>query len=242
MIPQRGARGEYQFSFQDIVLLRTASSLRSARVPRTRMERALACLKQQLPPEQPLSAVRIDACGDRIVVHDGERAWDLENDQLHLVFVDHPAEVRNLPEPAPPDRTEAESWYERGLEQETEAPEQARACYQRAVLLDPTHADAQVNLGRLLHTAGHIREAAERYRLALLHGPHATAAYNLGIALEDLHHHEEAMQAYRAALHMAPLLAEAHFNLARLCEVMGDSLSAIRHFKTYKQLTDSRPH
>ena len=45
----RGARREYRFSFQDLVLLRVAKDLVAARVPRRRIQRSLLHLKETLP-------------------------------------------------------------------------------------------------------------------------------------------------------------------------------------------------
>ncbi len=233
--PERGPRGEYHFSFQDIVLLRTASSLRRARVPQSRMERALGCLKQKLPPEQPLSSFRIEAHGERIVVSDGERAWDVESNQLEIDFPHPRAIIRKL---EPHATTDAEEWYQQGVELEAVSPEAAQKAYIHALELDPACADAHVNLGRLLHKKGSVASAAEHYRQALLLSANATAAFNLGIALEDLGHRGEAAQAYRTAIELDPNLADAHYNLANLYQMAGDRLSAIRHLKSYKQLTD----
>lgn len=72
--PSRGPRGEWLFSFQDLVLLRAAKALAAARIPLRRIRRALKQLKRQLPKGRPLSGLRIAAEGDRIVVADGERA------------------------------------------------------------------------------------------------------------------------------------------------------------------------
>src|SRR5439155_25576800 len=86
--------------------------------------------------------------------------------------------------------------------------------YGRALELDAHHADARVNLGRLLHEQGLVEEAERHYRLALRENPeHATAAYNLGIALEDLGRAADAIEAYRAALAADPRLADAHYNV-----------------------------
>src|SRR5215207_3200062 len=52
--PQQGSRGEYYFSFQDLVLLRTAKGLLAARVPRRRVRLALQNLREQLPSDRPL--------------------------------------------------------------------------------------------------------------------------------------------------------------------------------------------
>src|SRR3989454_7451010 len=78
-------------------------------------------------------------------------------------------------------------WYDLGLELEVAAPAEARDAYRRALELDPHHADAHVNLGRLLHEQRLVGEAERHYRLALRENPQpATAAVNLAIALEDL--------------------------------------------------------
>ena len=236
--PERGPRGEYHFSFQDMVLLRTASSLRRAHVPHTRMERAFNCLRGKLPPEQPLSAYHIEAHGERIVVSDGARSWDIETDQLEIQFPRPLPVVRILETNTP---TDAEAWYQKGIELESVSPAAAEDAYLHAVELEPKHAEAHVNLGRLLHQQGRVSAAAERYRFALLQAPHATAAYNLGIALEDLGRRTEATQAYKTALELDPNLAEAHFNLAHVYQLTGDRVSAIRHLKAYKQLTEHKP-
>src|SRR3989449_1944085 len=75
---------------------------------------------------------------------------------------------------------DAADWYELGLELEAVEPGEARDAYRRALELDAHHADAHVNLGRLLHEQGLVEEAARHYRLGLGRNPDlATAAYNL---------------------------------------------------------------
>src|SRR5919198_4623492 len=73
--PTRGPRGELRFSFQDLVLLRTAKGLVSARIAPRRVRSTLRKLKEQLPEGRPLRGVRIRAEGDRIVVGDGRAQW-----------------------------------------------------------------------------------------------------------------------------------------------------------------------
>src|SRR5712691_5786332 len=76
LTPGREPRGDYQFSFQDLVILRTAKALVAARIPTRRIRRALRKLKRQLPRGRSLTELRITAEGDRIVVSDGELAWN----------------------------------------------------------------------------------------------------------------------------------------------------------------------
>src|SRR2546425_1177132 len=84
--PARGVRRKLQFSFQDLVILRTAKALVAARIPTRRIRRALKQLRQQLPRGRSLAELRITAEGDRIMVSDGYTAWNPESGQTHLDF------------------------------------------------------------------------------------------------------------------------------------------------------------
>lgn len=248
LTPDRGSRREYRFSFQDLVVMRTAKALVAARIPTRRIHRALKKLKRQLPRGRSLAEVRIAADGDRIVVSDGETAWNPESGQVHLDFAVSDLATRAAPlarRSAEAARRAAEDlnaddWYELGFELEPLAPAEARDAYRRALELDAHHADAHVNLGRLLHEDGRVSEAEAHYRLALSTSPeHATAAFNLGIALEDLRRPADAIEAYRKAIAADPALADAHFNLSRLYEKTGKRAAALRHLSAYKRLTGS---
>src|SRR5690242_190468 len=247
--PGRGRRRALQCSFQHLAILRTAKALVAARIPSRRIRRALRRLRQQLPRGRSLAELRIAAEGDRIVVSDGTTAWNPESEQTHLDFAVSDLAVRAAPlarraaqaARAAEGELDAEDWYELGLELEAVEPAEARDAYRRALELDAHHADAHVNLGRLLHEEGLAEEAERHYRLALRENPeHATAAFDLGIALEDLDRPGDAIEAYRAALAADPRLADAHFNLGRLYDSVGKRAAALRHLGIYKRLTD--PH
>src|SRR6266700_5206836 len=243
--PGRGG-GKLQFSFQDLVILRTAKALVAARIPTRRIRRALKKLRQQLPRGRSLAELRIVSEGDRIVVSDGYTAWNPESGQFNLNFAVSDLATRAAPiarrtaqaARAAEGDLDADDWYELGLEMEAVDPDEARDAYRRALELDAHHADAHVNLGRLLHEQGMIEEAERHYRLALREDPaHATAAFDLGIALEDLGRPADAIEAYRAALATDPRLADAHYNVARLYEKVGKKAAALRHLSIYKRLT-----
>jgi len=242
----RGRRGGLQFSFQDLVILRTAKALVAARIPTRRIRRALKKLRLELPRGRSLAELRITAEGDRIMVSDGETAWNPESDQTHLDFAVSDLATRAAPiarrtaqaARAAAGDLDADDWYELGLELEAVEPAEARDAYRRALELDAHHADAHVNLGRLLHEEGLVQEAERHYRLALRENPgHATAAFNLGIALEDLDRPGDAVEAYRGALALDPRLADAHYNVARLYEKGGKKAAALRHLSIYRRLT-----
>jgi tetratricopeptide (TPR) repeat protein len=253
--PERCARGALRFSFQDLVLLRTAKGLLSARIPPRRVRSALSRLRTVLPEGRSLRGVKIIADGDRIVVGDGDARWQADSGQVLFDF--DTAELARKVAPLLVRSTRAgegglrdvgavgaaaesaADWYERGCDLEEAAPAEARAAYRRALELDPAHPDAHLNLGRLLHEAGDAAAAAAQYRSALASRPEdATAEFNLGVALDDLGQTDEAIAAYGRALALDPALADAHYNAARLYEKKGQAARAIRHLRTYKQLTD----
>ena len=47
---------------------------------------------------------------------------------------------------------------------------------------------------------------------------------------------DEAIAAYRAAVRHAPAFADAHYNLALLCEQRGLRQEALRHLQAYRKL------
>jgi tetratricopeptide (TPR) repeat protein len=245
LVVSRGPRNSYRFSFQDLVLLRTARELSHARVSPRRIRSALRRLVRQLPAGRALSEVRILADGDRVVVRDDGSAWNPESGQLQIDFAVAELATRAAPIARRLARSarradeglSASQWFELGLDLEAAAPDDARGAYARVLALEPGHADAHVNLGRLLQLSGRTAEAAEHYRLALhSHSSHSTAAFNLGTALEDLGQRPQAIEAYRRAIQSDREFADAHFNLARLYERVGRRAAALRHLRAYKEL------
>lgn len=241
--PARGARGEYRFAFRDLVLLRAASSLAAARISRRRILGVFAHLRVQLPRERALSGVNLAVHDGHIVATDGETTWDPETGQLLLVLnaPATPGETVSFADstPSPAGAADADAWFARGEELESTSAESARDAYGRALAFFPGHADAHVNLGRLLHVEGRAAEAADHYRQALaIDGSHLTARFNLGVALEDLRAWDEAAACYERVLVQSEGFADAHYNLACLHERLGDRRAALRHFRIYRALAD----
>ncbi|HEV8611489.1 MAG TPA: tetratricopeptide repeat protein [Thermoanaerobaculia bacterium] len=244
--PERGPHGELRFSPHDLAVLRSARGLAGARIGPRRIERALSRLREQIPGRDSLEELEIVAEGRQIVVTDGSARWQPESGQILMEFEEVRSNVSALtPALSRREREKAslsaDAWYARGCDLEEADPEGAREAYARAVALDPGHADAHVNLGRLLHEAGDAAGAEVHYRSALAARPgDVTAAFNMGVALEDLGRDLEAIDAYEKAVALDPDHSDAYFNLAGACERVGRPAAAIQHLKNYRALLRSR--
>jgi tetratricopeptide (TPR) repeat protein len=230
--------GRLHYSFQDLIVLRTASALRAANIPAQRINKTLEKLRAALPPGETLKKISLTALGDRIAIREGKMLWESESGQYALALdIGEPGDLHVM-RPVAPAATanEAHDLYAKAFElEDTDAPA-ARAAYAACLKADAQHADARVNLGRLLHLAGLLAEAERIYRAAVR--PEAFIAFNLAVLLEDLQRPAEAILAYRDALALDPQLADAHFNLARLYEEESDSKSSLRHLLAYRRMMD----
>src|SRR5687767_16033624 len=87
--PARDGR-RWRFSFQDLIVLRTAQALAAAKVPAKRITRSLKALRRQLPDAMPLSGLSIGAVGDQVVVRDGAGQRRADSGQYLLAFEGNP--------------------------------------------------------------------------------------------------------------------------------------------------------
>jgi tetratricopeptide (TPR) repeat protein len=264
IVPSIGSGGAPEFTFQQLLLLRTTKGLLDAGVPSRRVRRVWASLRRQLT-DLPLTSIRILADGDRAVAWDGSARWQPESGQFLLEFgadeiahaataeaspsgdhttiavADEPIEIEDDDEPG--SMLTAEQWFHLASEMEGESPVEARRAYLQALELDPHLADAHLNLGRLEHEAGELGKAEAHYRDAVRCAPDdATCHYNLGVLLEDRKRPDEAVHAYRQAIERDPDLGDAHYNLGLLLETRGRRAEAIKHLMRARQLYDQAGH
>ncbi len=242
--PARGARREYRFSFQDLIVLRTARALIDANIPARRIRRSLESLRRELPESVPLSGLSISAVGDHVVVREGDTQRQVDSGQyllgLEVSMENGVLRVVEHREPAPPPSpafAPQGGWFAQALSLESTDPEAALTAWQHAVDEDADDAAAWTNLGRLLHEQGRTQQAAEVYRRALAQvGPDPLLFFNHGVLLEDLGNPAAALEAYQSAIAEDPDLADCHYNLARLYESLGQAQHAIRHLGQYRRL------
>lgn len=240
--PARGPRNAWRFSFQDLIVLRTAQTLVAARVSNRRIARSVKDLRRHLPESMPLSGLSIGAVGDRVVVREGDSRWQAESGQYLLEFGGDPAQgslsvIERTPQA--PERP-APDWFAEALRLERSDNRQALVAYAKAIAADPARPEPRINLALLLHEARRFAEAERAYRDALgACGGHPLLLYNFGLLLEDLDRIPEAVQAYTLAVSADPDLADGHYNLALLHQKLGKARDAIRHMSQYRRLVRS---
>jgi tetratricopeptide (TPR) repeat protein len=227
--PTRGHRNELRFSFQDVVLLRTAWQLRSARIPTRRILRALERLKHDLPEESPLSGLHISAVGDAVAVRTGPTQWDANSGQLLLDFGDTDTRggvtfMDTAPANLKAREQQAADWYARAELLQESDPSGAEYAYRKAIELSPEpHYHAYNNLGALLSKDDSrcadalkiFEDALEHFRDAeLLH-------YNRALMLEQAGRLEEAAHGYLRCVELNPHSDDAVFSRGAILEELG---------------------
>ncbi len=186
-----------------------------------------------------LAAVTVRNVGREVVVEAGPRRWNAESGQTLLDLGAPPGRGSTWLRPVP--SRDAHALFARAVALEEAGDADAAGAYAEAVAADPYHADAHVNLGRLLHQRGALREAEAHYVAALVARPtDLTATFNLAVVLEDSGRDDEAIARYREALELSPTLSDACFNLSRLYEKKGEKMAALRHLKDFRRLSAPR--
>ena len=114
----------------------------------------------------------------------------------------------------------------------------AIASYRTALQLRPDYGRAHSNLGYALMLQGRLDEAIEHCRAALRADASAVAYGNLGSALLQRGDAEEALSHFHEALRIDGTSAEAHHNVARASQRLGNLGVALAH---YRRATDLQP-
>ena len=191
--PSRGPRRAYIFSFQDLILLRTAQALAAANIPPRRITKSLKELRRHLPDAMPLSGLSIGAVGDRVVVKEGASRWQAESGQYLLAFEGDPVagdlKVMEKAETIAAQIDRGYSLHEAGQ------LAQAEAVYRKALKTWGADPLLLYNLGVLLEDLDRKPEALQSYQAALRGDPAmADCHYNLALLCEQLRRPQEAIR------------------------------------------------
>jgi tetratricopeptide (TPR) repeat protein len=239
--PARGTRKEWRFTFQDVMLLRTAHALQAQGIAPRRILRSLTRLKTMLPAELPLTGLRITAIGADVAVRDRSGRLQADSGQLLMDFDVAPVAgnvtiLERAPSPLA-QAADARALFDRALALEVTDPAAAEAAYLQLLARVPDREDAYLNLGVMWADASRFAELVRLSDAALGHCPDsALLHFNRAVALDHLERLDEAAASYERSLALDPTLADAHFNLAQLHQQAGDERGALRHYSAYRRL------
>lgn len=279
--PARGRHRQYVFSFRDLATLRAARALLRVRVPPNRITHSLARFRSENGPSN------VRACGTELVVRDDCGLWRNAEGQYLLQLeaslaaealgesaapaldiLNRTAQSRPANEPAAPltPVIAAEALFDNALSLEDKDADAAIQGYRLCVEMDPSHGDARLNWGRLLHSSGLLAEAEAVYRGGLEnkgqgkegHGnegkrnenqgndgsgdtEHTSLLFNLALVLEDTGRELEAIDCYKRALACDWEQADVHLNLARLYQQLDMARAAIRHWNEFRRISGTEP-
>lgn len=240
LAPKRDDNGEYRFSFQDMVLLRTAKSLLDADVAPQRALAALAKLRDSA--EKPLSALRVSADGGSVVVREGDTLWNAETGQGHLCFArDRFGQVH--------------VWSRRSADGEAEgngatAPLAGGAHEAKLGARDahgpagsPTAEDLDsddwYNLGLDLEDADPAQAPAAYQRSIALNPGNADAHVNLGRIYQVRGDVKRATRHYQMALNAMPNHQLARYNLGTVFDQLGEIEAALACYRQAPKVPDA---
>jgi len=239
-----------EFSFSDLIALKTLQKLRENRIPPERIRRALNSLSKKLSGvERPLTELKIIADGKSISVDLGDGKMEAVTGQLLFDFETSTLasvtemKKRDAPPRQSPER-ESEYWFQIGLQLEESGASTTEIlnAYQRSLDLNPNAAGACVNMGTIYYQCRDLAEAERFYRRAVeIDSQYPLAHFNLANINDELGKAEDARAHYLVALRLRPDYADAHYNLALLYEKTGEPMRAIRHWRSYLKIDPSSP-
>ncbi|MBI80230.1 MAG: tetratricopeptide repeat protein [Pseudomonadota bacterium] len=243
---KKNSSGHYRFSFQDLVLLKAANNLFMSNAKSNKIWKSLRSLRNHLPHDRPLSSIRVAAHGDKIIVSETNKSWEVDSGQTIMNFL-----VKDIEKIAGPSlyasidkylgkANTADEWFSLALEFDQVGGQQdACLAYREALKINSSHTSSLINLGRILHKEKNYDEAEQLYSEALSVDPeNSIAAFNLGVIFEDKGYPKDAIQAYKISIDIKPDMIDAHYNLALLYKKLGDEKSSLKHFSTFQNLFD----
>lgn len=232
--PQRGPRGAWRFSFQDLIALRTARALAAAGLPTRRISRALRELRRHLPEQLPLSGLSIRAGGEHVIVREAGAEWEGGSGQ-YLLALEVTVNRRGLQlseaAPAMPPSGHAARPQERGrAATPAPAPTAALSSATTPQTPDATPADVELLFCEALECEeADVSTAIQLYQRCLSSDTHhLEARINLARLLHEAGDLQAAERLYLDDSCRDDALAQ--FNLAVLLEDQGRVAEAIERY------------
>ena len=232
VIPETGPGGRLEFTFQQLLLLRTTRGLLEAGIPARRVRRIWSSLRRQLTDDMPLTSIRILANGDRAVAWDGKSSWQPDSGQFLLDF-----DAGEIARDAGANEMDAADEMDEAAADEED--EVAAIASRQAASVTRIVASGIERGGRAARrSVGGARSATidadfSDVSAANMGGAHSLSAeqwFHLGCELET-ESPVEARHAYLQAVEVDPDFGDAHLNLGRIFHEEGELGKAEAHYR-----------
>ena len=110
--------------------------------------------------------------------------------------------------------------------------EEAIACYEKALEINPEYAEVHYNYGISLQSLSRSQEAIEHYQEAVRIKPDfAKAHYACGVALQALGRQQQAVEEFQHVQRLKPDNFEAYYKCGVSLQALGRSREAVEHFE-----------
>jgi serine/threonine protein kinase len=135
--------------------------------------------------------------------------------------VDEVMEDLDLKQPKISQADNHEKWFKQGKDlDKSKRYQDAIACYNKAIEIEPNYAEAWHNKGIALYNVKRYEGAIDSFKQATSIEPNFAQAWNnLGLALTELQRYEEAISSFKKALSLKPNYVEAKDNLRKTREL-----------------------
>ncbi|GLQ54775.1 tetratricopeptide repeat protein [Devosia nitrariae] len=207
------------YSFRDAILARKYMGLVAGGASWSAIARSV----HQIGPVGSLTALTLQAGGDKILARDAHSFTELDGQRL--LALEEPTD-------------EAEDYFIHAeIAEAAELFGDAARLYEHCAALDQTDATAPFNLGNCLRHTNELEAAAHAYVTALKRDPlFVEAWFNFGGLLRDMGRTEAARDHLRKAVEIDPGYADAIYNLAALEYDTGNLAAARDWWQRYLEL------
>jgi tetratricopeptide (TPR) repeat protein len=226
--------GHYQFTFEDLLMMRLAKELLPNRRRLQAVQRCFQRVGRMLDAGRPVTAVKLFEEDGRILVRDGPFTFEADTGQLVLDYgVPSAGEtIKQADAPARLRRT-----LEAAQELEESNPARALKLYRDYLEHRPRDGAVHRRLSRLFETNGDPAGAIRHLDAAAVLEPDcAELHFDLGVLYRKLSNLDRSAASFRRALECDPDLIEAHLHLAQIYEQQGRKREAMRHLSAAHRL------
>ena len=228
LVKPAAVRGRhYQFTFEDLLMMRLAKELLPNRRRLQVVARCFQRVGRMLDAQRPMTALKLYEEDGLILVRDGPVIFEADTGQMRLEYAaarggetikqaDAPVRLRRLLDAAG------------GLEESNST--RAVEMYREYLQFRPRDANVHRRLSTLLERAGDLSGAVRHLDAAAVLEPNsAELHFDLGVLYRKLQNMERAAASFSRALECEPDLIEAHLHMAQIYEQQGRKREAMRH-------------